>query len=173
MTERELERRAQRRLAVLRHVEEVSGNVAAPPEAHYPVANEQSYAVAQWVVSLGRHSRKPPPDGPGVAYMLLMPVREYWRPSRGPIGARSDVRITSRKQGVWTSSPRITRSPLSAMVGSVLAVGCQCGCPDRRTSVNGRPTTQLSSQRRVRSSWWAGLSLPHLPLGIDALVLNR
>ena len=29
MTERELERRAQRRLAVLRHVEEVSGNVAA------------------------------------------------------------------------------------------------------------------------------------------------
>ena len=31
MTERELERRAQRRLAVLRHVEEVSGNVAAPP----------------------------------------------------------------------------------------------------------------------------------------------
>jgi transposase len=29
VTERELERRAQRRLAVLRHVEEVSGNVAA------------------------------------------------------------------------------------------------------------------------------------------------
>ena len=29
MTERELERRANRRLAVLRHVEEVSGNVAA------------------------------------------------------------------------------------------------------------------------------------------------
>jgi hypothetical protein len=29
MTERELERRAQRRLAVLRHDEEVSGNVAA------------------------------------------------------------------------------------------------------------------------------------------------
>ena len=29
MTERELERRAQRRLAVLRHVEEISGNVAA------------------------------------------------------------------------------------------------------------------------------------------------
>ena len=29
MTDRELERRAQRRLAVLRHVEEVSGNVAA------------------------------------------------------------------------------------------------------------------------------------------------
>ena len=29
MTERELERRAQRRLAALRHVEEVSGNVAA------------------------------------------------------------------------------------------------------------------------------------------------
>jgi hypothetical protein len=29
MCERELERRAQRRLAVLRHVEEVSGNVAA------------------------------------------------------------------------------------------------------------------------------------------------
>ena len=29
MTERELARRAQRRLAVLRHVEEVSGNVAA------------------------------------------------------------------------------------------------------------------------------------------------
>ena len=29
MTERDLERRAQRRLAVLRHVEEVSGNVAA------------------------------------------------------------------------------------------------------------------------------------------------
>ena len=29
MSERELERRAQRRLAVLRHVEEVSGNVAA------------------------------------------------------------------------------------------------------------------------------------------------
>ena len=29
MTERELERRAQRKLAVLRHVEEVSGNVAA------------------------------------------------------------------------------------------------------------------------------------------------
>jgi len=29
MTERELERRAQRRLGVLRHVEEVSGNVAA------------------------------------------------------------------------------------------------------------------------------------------------
>ena len=29
MTERELERRAQRRLAVLRHVEEVSFNVAA------------------------------------------------------------------------------------------------------------------------------------------------
>ena len=29
MTERELERRARRKLAVLRHVEEVSGNVAA------------------------------------------------------------------------------------------------------------------------------------------------
>ena len=29
MTDRELERRANRRLAVLRHVEEVSGNVAA------------------------------------------------------------------------------------------------------------------------------------------------
>jgi transposase-like protein len=29
MTERELERRAHRRLAVLRHVEEVSGNIAA------------------------------------------------------------------------------------------------------------------------------------------------
>ena len=29
MTERELERRAQRRLAVLRHAEEVTGNVAA------------------------------------------------------------------------------------------------------------------------------------------------
>ena len=29
MTERELERRARRRLAVLRHVEEVSGNMAA------------------------------------------------------------------------------------------------------------------------------------------------
>jgi len=29
MTERELERQARRRLAVLRHVEEVSGNVAA------------------------------------------------------------------------------------------------------------------------------------------------
>ncbi len=29
MTERELERRARRRLAVLRHVEEVSGNVVA------------------------------------------------------------------------------------------------------------------------------------------------
>ena len=37
MTERELERRAQRRLAVLRHVEEVSFNAAAPSTALWPM----------------------------------------------------------------------------------------------------------------------------------------
>jgi len=41
MTERELERRAQRRLAVLRHVEEVSGSVAATCR-HYGI-NRQCY----------------------------------------------------------------------------------------------------------------------------------
>ena len=42
MTERELERRAQRRLAVLRHVEEVSGNVAATCR-YYGISRECYY----------------------------------------------------------------------------------------------------------------------------------
>ena len=43
MTERELERRAQRRLAVLRHVEEISGNVAATCR-YYGISRECYYA---------------------------------------------------------------------------------------------------------------------------------
>jgi transposase len=42
MAERELERRAQRRLAVLRHVEEVSGNVAATCR-HYRISRQCYY----------------------------------------------------------------------------------------------------------------------------------
>jgi transposase len=42
MTERELERRAQRRLAVLRHVEEVSGNVAATSR-YYGISRQYYY----------------------------------------------------------------------------------------------------------------------------------
>ena len=42
MTERELERRAQRRLAVLRHVEEVSGSVAATCR-HYGISRQCYY----------------------------------------------------------------------------------------------------------------------------------
>ena len=49
MTERELERQAQRRLAVLRHVEEVSFNVAATCR----------YVNGQLVVPAGGHLKVP------------------------------------------------------------------------------------------------------------------
>ena len=42
MTERELERRAHRRLAVLRHVEEVSGDVAATCR-YYGISQRRYY----------------------------------------------------------------------------------------------------------------------------------
>ena len=43
MTERELERWAQRRLAVLRHVEKVSGNVAATCRRYYGISRQCYY----------------------------------------------------------------------------------------------------------------------------------
>ena len=44
MTDRELERRANRRLAVLRHVEEVSGNVAATCR-YYGISRQCYYGL--------------------------------------------------------------------------------------------------------------------------------
>ena len=50
MTERELERRAQRRQAVLRHVEEVSFNVAATCR-YYGISRQCYYGWLRWAAS--------------------------------------------------------------------------------------------------------------------------
>jgi transposase len=63
MTERELERRARRRLAVLRHVEEVSGNVAATC-SYYGISRQCYYSwlrrfEADGLEGLKDRSRRP------------------------------------------------------------------------------------------------------------------
>lgn len=55
MTDLELERRARRRLAVLRHAEEVSGNVAAT--SRVTTASAGSAISAGWVSSRPTASR--------------------------------------------------------------------------------------------------------------------
>jgi Homeodomain-like domain len=69
VTERALERRARRRLAVLRHVEEVSGNVAATCR-HYGISRQCYYgwlrrfaAALPLRASQDRHVPRPLPRG--------------------------------------------------------------------------------------------------------------
>ena len=77
MTERELERRARRKLAVLRHVEEVSDNVAGADRCHGRGAVGRDAAPASGWNSCGAHQttwwcrrRGPEPFPPGVAHAL-------------------------------------------------------------------------------------------------------
>ena len=71
MTERELERRAQRRLAVLRHVEEVSGNVAATCR-YYGISRQCYY---NWLRRCEAESMRPPGRGGAPAFDGSQPSR--------------------------------------------------------------------------------------------------
>jgi transposase-like protein len=76
MTERELERRAQRRLAVLRHVEEVSGNVAATCR-YYGISRQCYYGWLRRYEADGLDRRRP--DGPAQPGAQVDPRRRQLR----------------------------------------------------------------------------------------------
>ena len=76
MTERELERRANRRLAVLRHVEEVSGNVAATCR-YYGISRQCYYGWLRRYEADGIDGLK---DRSSRPHLPLAPARQRHRP---------------------------------------------------------------------------------------------
>ena len=126
MTERELERRAQRRLAVLRHVEEVSFNVAATCQ-YYGISRQCYYGWLRWAASrsdprLRITSASAPPDQAGGVLELQ---REQVGWSRhlasdriGPPMFADCVRTTWAAKG--RAFPTTVRTPTTSRRRSIL-----------------------------------------------------
>src|SRR3954453_13515856 len=123
MTERELERRAQRKLAVLRHVEEVSGNVAAT--CRYYGISRQCYYVwrrrydADGVEGLKDRSSRPhasPKATQAEVVEKILWLRKHYHFGPAKI-ARYLVRyhdVTISTSGVWRILKRLGMNRLPA-----------------------------------------------------------
>jgi transposase-like protein len=116
MTERELERRARRRLAVLRHVEEVSGNVAATCR-YYGISRQCYYSWLRRYQADGRCEPRNSPVG-------REPVRVVQLVG-GSLGATPATRLAVTMYpaiGLCGSGPR-HRSASSSTAGPVPCLG--------------------------------------------------
>src|SRR3954449_13333239 len=103
MTERELERRAQRKLAVLRHVEEVSGNVAATCR-YYGISRQCYYGWLRRYQAHGLDGLKDRSNRPHTR--PKPPLPRWWRRSSGCAATTTSDR--RRSECTWlatTTSP--------------------------------------------------------------------
>ena len=126
------------------------------PEAHYPVAIEQGYATARWIVREGAANELDPDrmavagdsvGGNMTAALAIMAQRARRRALRAPV----DV-LPGHRRRAWTpaptsSSPRATSSPPRRWRGS--------GTPTRPTSSGAR--SRYASPLRASDEQLAGL----------------
>ena len=124
MTDRELERRANRRLAVLRHVEEVSGNVAATCR-YYGISRQCYYgwlAATRPTASTGLKDRSSRPhNSPRVTQaeviekILWLRKHYHFGPAKIAMYLDRYHEVTISPSGVWRilQTARMNRLPAS------------------------------------------------------------
>ena len=111
------------------------------PEAHYPVAIEQGYATAQWIVSEGDANKLDPERiavsgdsvGGGMTAALALMANE-----------RGDVRFVQQSMYYPVTMPAWTRRHMSSSRRATSS-------PRRRWPGSGTPTSPTSSGARSRS----------------------
>ncbi|QLH20575.1 helix-turn-helix domain-containing protein [Streptomyces sp. Rer75] len=136
MTERELARRARHRLAVLRHAEEVSGNVAAT-RRYYGITRQCFYTwrrryEAEGLDRLTAH-------GPGRSVWRGRHRRRPLRPGP-PAPTPLNLRGHTHKAGVWRCSRPVSFHPRSARAPAWTGVprgGCRGSSPPDLPRVGG------------------------------------
>ena len=147
MTERELERRAQRRLAVLRHVEEVSGNVAASCR-YYGISRQCYYGwlrryEADGLEGLKDRSQRPHHSPRATQAEVIEKI--VWLRKHYHFGPAKIAMYLSRYHDVTISVPGVWRASCSRMAGSPAALAIRPKRSEYHSGRYGRPSSSTTT----------------------------